>query len=313
MLLTADNHSVENILVLGAGELGRAVLQGLAEVRHRGTPMRLSVLLRPFPTNGPGVRSREQAKALAILNIDIVRADIATASEEELAHLFAQFSTIICCTGFVGGSGTQRKITSAVLKAGNKRYIPWQFGVDYDVVGRNSGQEVWDEQLDVREMLRNQSHTRWIIVSTGMFISFLFEPSFGLVDLSQGRVHALGSWDNRLTVTTPEDIGRCVAAILTERPPLLDRVIYVGGDTISYRELADKVEHVLSRSIERVLWTIPHLRSDLMSHPDDPTRKYRLAFARSDGVAWSIERTFNAQRGIAMTDVESWLKHSQIG
>jgi NmrA-like family len=137
------------------------------------------------------------AAILRDMGVDIVRADLAMETEEGLATIFAEFPTVICCTGFVAGPGTQRKSTAAVLKAGVERYVPWQFGVDYDVVGRGRGQDVWDEQLDVRDMLRAQSGTHWIIVSTGMFTSFLFEPSFGLVDLEKGRVHALGSWENR--------------------------------------------------------------------------------------------------------------------
>jgi len=113
-------------------------------------------------------------------------------------------------------SAAQRKITAAVLHAGVGRYVPWQFGVDYDVVGRGSGQDIWDEQLDVRKVLRTQSRTHWTIISTGMFTSFLFEPSFGLVDLENNRVHALGSWENKVTVATPEDIGRLTAAILSD-------------------------------------------------------------------------------------------------
>lgn len=93
----------------------------------------------------------------------------------------------------------------------HKRYVPWQFGVDYDVVGRGSGQKVFDEQSDVRDMLRRQTATQWVIVSTGMFTSFLFEPAFGVVDLEHGKVHALGSWHNRLTITTSDNIGRLTA------------------------------------------------------------------------------------------------------
>lgn len=156
------------------------------------------------------------------MSVDIVRADLATDTVEELARVLEPFPIVICCTGFVGGPGTQRKITEAVLAAGVQRYVPWHFGVDYDVVGRGSGQTVWDEQLDVREMLRAQSRTHWTIVSTGMFTSFLFEPSFGLVDLEHGAVNALGSWDNRLTVTIPEDVGRLTAAILEQEPSLDD-------------------------------------------------------------------------------------------
>ena len=306
--MTEVDRDTSSILVLGAGELGMAVLRSLSEKRGGADRPHLSVLVRPLPEAVTAATALEQVEALRSLGVDIVRADIAAASEDDLATVFAPFPTVVCCTGFVGGSGTQRKITAAVLKAGAERYVPWQFGVDYDVVGRGSGQDVWDEQLDVREMLRGQSRTRWTIVSTGMFTSFLFEPSFGLVDLENNRVHALGGWDNRLTVTTPEDIGLLVATILAADPPLLDRVVFVAGDTISYRELADTVDRVLSRTVDRVLWSVPHLRSDLAAHPDDGTRKYRLAFARDNGVAWPKERTFNAERGIAVIDVPTWLR-----
>jgi len=66
-----------------------------------------------------------------------------------------------------------------------KRYFPWQFGVDYDVIGRGSAQDLFDEQLDVRDLLRGQSGTEWVVVSTGMFMSFLFEPWFGVVEVGK--------------------------------------------------------------------------------------------------------------------------------
>ena len=99
--------------------------------------------------------------------------DLAVGSVEELASQFQAFDALINCTGFIGGPGFQRKVTRAVLDAGVKRYVPWQFGVNYDVVGRGSPQELWDEQLDVRDMLRSQDRTEWIIVSTGIFTSFI--------------------------------------------------------------------------------------------------------------------------------------------
>ena len=91
--------------------------------------------------------------------------------------------------------------------------MPWQFGVDYDVLGKGSAQDLFNEQLEVRELLRAQRATEWIIISTGMFTSFLFEPAFGVVDLAKNTVHALGSWDTQVTVTTPEDIGMLTATV----------------------------------------------------------------------------------------------------
>lgn len=289
-------------LVIGAGELGLAVINGLLEQNPEGAGS-ISVLLRPAAdAAGEQVDRQLQDKGL-----QIVRGDLATETVDGLAAIFAPFHTVIGCTGFVGGPGTQRKITKAVLQAGVERYVPWQFGVDYDVVGHGSGQPVFDEQADVRDILRGQSATEWVIVSTGMFTSFLFEPAFGLVDLERPKVHALGSWDNRLTVTTSDDIGRLTAAILAHEPRIRDEVVYVAGDTFSYAQLADMVEGHLGRDAERVLWDMDRLRSEVASHPDDGMRKYRLAFARDTGVAWNKEQTFNAAQGIEVVDVPAWL------
>lgn len=290
-------------LVIGAGELGLAVINGLLE-QNPGSAGSISVLLRP-PVDAVG---EQVDRELQDKGLQIVRGDLATETVDGLAAIFGPFETVICCTGFVGGPGTQRKITRAVLQAGVKRYVPWQFGVDYDVVGHGSGQPVFDEQADVRDMLRGQSATEWVIVSTGMFTSFLFEPAFGLVDLENPRVNALGSWENRLTVTTSADIGRLTAAVLAHEPRIRDEVVYVAGDTFSYAQLADKVEGHLGRDAERVLWDMDRLRSEVVSHPDDGMRKYRLAFARDTGVAWDKKQTFNAAQGIDVTDVARWLE-----
>ncbi|QCI63234.1 aromatic alcohol reductase [Phreatobacter stygius] len=294
-------------LVIGAGELGMAMIRALSARRGSAGAGSLNVLLRPVPADRAHGEPDRLAAKLRQMGVEIIRADLATETEEGLAAIFADFPVVICCAGFVGGAGTQRKITAAVLKAGVERYVPWQFGVDYDAVGRGSGQDVWDEQLDVREMLRAQARTHWTIVSTGMFTSFLFEPSFGLVDLEKGRVHALGSWDHRLTVTIPEEIGRLTVAILEHEPRIDDTVVFVAGDTFSYAQLAGMVEQHLGRPVERILWRMDTLLAEVTAHPEDGMRKYHLAFARRTGVAWDKERTFNSLQGIAVTDVPTWL------
>ncbi len=60
-------------------------------------------------------------------------------------------------------AGSQMKIARAVLAANVPRYLPWQFGVDYDILGRTSAQDLFAEQLDVREMLRAHEKTRCVV------------------------------------------------------------------------------------------------------------------------------------------------------
>ncbi|MBX6318658.1 aromatic alcohol reductase [Pigmentiphaga sp.] len=299
----ATKVDLRDILVLGAGQLGMAVIRALAP-HVQAARERLTVLVSPQTVNSA---DDPTLAALRKLGVDVVGQDL-VADEQTLTSVFKRFRTVVNCTGFVAGPGTQLKITRAVFAAGVKRYFPWQFGVDYDVVGRGSGQPVFDEQYEVRGLLRGQSRTEWVIVSTGMFTSFLFEPSFDVVDLERRTIHGLGSWETKVTVTTPEDIGKLTTHILLAEPRIANQVVFVAGDTLSYGELAERVERVTGVSFEKTVWTLDKLRADLAAAPDDVMTRYRAAFAQGDGMWWDKSNTYNARHGIETVDVEGYLR-----
>lgn len=80
---------------------------------------------------------------------------------------------MISATGFSSPLGTQVHLAQQAPKANVGRYVPWQFGLDYDAVGVGSGMELFDEQLEVRRLLRSQDIVKWTIISTGLFTSYL--------------------------------------------------------------------------------------------------------------------------------------------
>lgn len=298
---TVDSSEQRGILVIGAGELGGSVLDALSRHDDAGA---LTALLRPSTTpQGTALRAD-----LADRGVAVVEADVATVPVTELADLLRPFHTVVSCVGFAAGRGTQRKLTDAALQARVLRYVPWQFGVDYDVIGRGSPQDLFDEQLDVRDVLRGQTTTEWVIVSTGMFTSFLFEPSFGVVDAATRTVNALGSWDTEVTVTTAEDIGVLTAKILMTRPMIANDVVYVAGDTITYGELADIVDRVGGAAVTRNLWTVPYLLDEVDCNPDDAIRKYRAVFARGIGVAWPKATSYNGICAMSTVSAEQWAR-----
>ncbi len=283
-----------------------AVLRSLAArtVSVPGTD--IAVLLRPSSIAASNTAKQKDIAELRSLGIQVVPGDLA-GSADNLPALFKGFDTVISCTGFVTGSGGfQLRLAQAILDAGVRRYFPWQFGVDYDVIGRGSVQDLFTEQLDVRDLLRSQDRMEWVIVSTGMFTSFLFEPSFGVVDLVQNIVHALGSWETAVTVTTPEDIGALTAEIVFTEPRIVNRIIYTAGDTVTYARLADIVDAVLGRKVQRAEWSVPELKAELAKDLENGIKKYRVVFAEGKGVAWEMGRTFNAERGISVMSVEQW-------
>lgn len=302
-----DKIDIENTLVLGAGELGMAVLRHLAP-RRKNAVTPLAVLVSPRSLESPDSKQAHNYDELRAMGVQLLPFDLASPADGELVALFSRFHTVLNCTGFVAGPGTQVKLSEAVLAAGVRRYFPWQFGVDYDVIGKGSGQPVFDEQYDVRTLLRSQSDTEWVIISTGMFTSFLFEPSFGLVNLDDGIVRGLGSWETQVTVTTPDDIGRLTTEILLEQPRIRNQVVYVASDTLSYGQLAEIVEESIGRPVQRDLLTMQKLSAELARHPEDQMARYRIAFARGDGMWWDKSTTYNAQKGIPTMDTRTWLQ-----
>ena len=211
---------VNAYLILGLGELGDAVLRGLTE---RDPGCGITVLVRPETFSSPSPEKKITLERLQALGVRFVTADLAVDSAAKLAEVFTPFHTVIGCTGFAAGTPIQRKLCETILEAGVARYVPWQFGVDYDLINRGSAQELFDEQLDVRDLLRAQDRTEWVIISTGMFTSFLFEPALGVVNLKSDVVYALGSLDTAITVTTAEDIGRLTAEVLISEPKFIVR------------------------------------------------------------------------------------------
>jgi len=223
-----------SFLVIGTGEVGLAVINSLQNYQQSHA-LHIGALVQRSKVGTSQVTQDSKLK-----NVTVEPADLVKDSIDNLASIFAKYDTVICCSGFSIGAGMQVKITKAVLQAGIRRYIPWQFGADYDKIGRGSAQPVFDEQLDVRDLLRSQNKTHWIIVSTGMITSFLFREDFGVISLTNKVVNALGNWNHTLTLTSCEDIGNLTAAILFHQPELLDQVVFVAGDTVSFEEIATK-------------------------------------------------------------------------
>ncbi|KAI4184683.1 MAG: hypothetical protein L6R41_004585 [Letrouitia leprolyta] len=308
---SSSHVRMSSILILGAGELGLPIIQSLSSLLSTlSLPDRptLTVLLRPSTISSPSESKSKELAYIRTLGVNILAADLSASTVSELASHFKNYDIIISCTGFSGGAGTQMKLARAVLEAGVNHYYPWQFGVDYDIIGPDAAGGLFREQCQVRELLRAQEATKWTIVSTGMFTSFLFEPFFGVVGQAEEGVvvRALGSWENQVTVTTPEDIGR-IAAELVLRDTRTG-VVYTAGDTVSYHQVADLVEQRIGKEkVRKEVWNLDYLRDELEQDPENAIKKYRVVFAEGRGVSWKTEVAVNHVGSIRATDVRSFL------
>jgi hypothetical protein len=306
-----NTMSQTKILLLGAGELGTAFLPHIYHL--------------PNTTVTIGVRSPANYTQLtsSYLSLTILPIDLSLPSAQ-LTSIFAGYDILMSATGFGADPTTVLKLANEVLDAGKIKkeggqgklwFFPWQWGVDYDVTGDGQGlMPLFGAQRDVRNLQRAkaaESNVTWTVVSTGIFMSFLFEPFWGIVDRSREAsekkivVRCLKDWEHRVTVTDVNDIGRVLSRILIGDVEAENRVLYVAGDTVSYGELAQIVGRVSGKEVVEETWGVAKLEKELAKDPEDGIKKYRLVFAR-DGVWWNKENTVNAQLGMTMLGVEKY-------
>lgn len=315
------------ILLLGAGELGTAVANSL--LRHPSfnpSTVSLTIAIRPETLASLSTETtNDRVRALTSLrlrfrraprDLEYVAADLVADSEASLSTLFQDYSCVIHAGAMTLPAGTQLKVTRAALAAKVDEYVPWQWGVDYDVIGKEGGLGLFSEQCEVRDLLRAQTHTRWFILSCGMFMSFLFEEFWGTVTRDDegyiNGVRALGGWDHLLTVTTVEDIAACNAELILTDLDKRDRPVYIAGDTMRYDEFANVMETVVGHKVERELWTTNHLKGESSKDPDNKLLKYRVVFSEDRGLAWPKEGTYNAAKGISMQGIEQYMRRIEM-
>lgn len=109
-------------------------------------------------------------------------------------------------------------------------------------------------------------------------------------------------------MTSPADIGRLTTAIYLQQPRIVNEVVFVAGETTSYGKLAETVERVTKQTFAKSVFTLPALQEELRLQPDDPMLRYRVAFARGEGVWWPMSETWNARNNLPTQDIASWLK-----
>lgn len=295
----------KSFLIIGAGEVGLAMLNSLHDYQEKhGEQLEIAVLVQPLASSITKIKNNPR-----FANVNVEALDLINESIQNLITVFKKYDTVVCCSGFSTGKGMQVRITKAVLDAGVRRYVPWQFGVDYDKIGRGSAQPSFDEQLDVRDLLRAQYNTHWIIVSTGMITSFLFREDFGVINLSKKRISALGDWQHSLTVTSCEDIGNLTIEILFHQPEILDQVVFIAGDTLTFEEMFRKLEGLFDKKFDRKLWDTPQLEMEVKDNSENIFSRYRLVFT-NPGVTWPVSDTFNYQNNIPTVDFERWVKEN---
>lgn len=111
------------ILIVGAGELGKAILSALASHPLRPASTKLDVLLRPESINSPSPAKQASNDKLHSLGANLVPGNFVNDDVSSLATSFKTYDVVIQAGGYGLPKGTQLKSAQAALQAGVKRYL----------------------------------------------------------------------------------------------------------------------------------------------------------------------------------------------
>lgn len=113
-----------NVLIVGAGELGEAILSALASRPLKSASTKFHVLLREESINSPSSPSKQASnERLRSLGATLVPGNFVHDPISSLASIFKDYNVVIQAGGYGLPKGTQVKSTTAAIQAGVSRYL----------------------------------------------------------------------------------------------------------------------------------------------------------------------------------------------
>lgn len=113
-----------NLLIVGAGELGEAILSALASHPSNSAGTKLHVLLREDSINSPSSPAKQASnERLRALGAILVPGNFVDDPVSSLASIFKEYDVVIQAGGYGLPKGTQIKSTTAAIEAGVSRYL----------------------------------------------------------------------------------------------------------------------------------------------------------------------------------------------
>lgn len=91
----------------------------------------------------------------------------------------------------------------------------------------------------------------------------------------------------------------------------LNQVVYIGGDTVRYNDLANRLSNTLEINFKCEEWGLDWLRSRLEKEPNNLWYKYQVIFAEGRGVSWDQSKTLNCRYGISMVGIDAFIARNK--
>jgi len=251
----AKNAYTNVLIVGGTGGLGEHIVRGFLQPRYRGV-FRTHVLVRAdaFANAAKKAVIDDFAEAGAIIRVGDLKD--AAAAKTATAGMDAVLSAV---NGAELVSSSLNLIQGA-KESGVKRFIPSEFGFDWTAYAdeKDFPTAVFKWKKSIKEAAA-KAGLEWTLIMTGGFHSYVTTPLFGY-DLKANSVRLQGSGAVRMQATSRVDIGNLVPEVLLH-PSSRNAVVRLAGDLLTLEQLAQRVEAVSGKKLERTVTSVEQMRA----------------------------------------------------
>ncbi|KAI0404465.1 hypothetical protein F4802DRAFT_567165 [Xylaria palmicola] len=269
----------KNIVIAGPGGLGNHVLDALLGSSH----FNVTVFSR-----SPKPLLEEKGAVVRVVNYDDI-ASLRAALKSARADTLLSF--IVDLQNPASAARCHRNLLGAAAVEGIRRFVPAEYANDVARFPAPPSSEA--DKLPFRRhaaRLCRAHGVEYTLVCTGIIMDF-FLPRGGkryLADPPPGfpailpvdaeadppRVTVLGDPRDKISVTLADDIACGVVRLLRMPRGTWDETTYLSGDRVSWEDVAEILERVLDRTVERAYVGAEDLRRDVevARESGDPVR-----------------------------------------
>jgi len=240
----------KNFAIVGAGTLGKYIVQQFQKEKKAGTVNDVIVLTRQGSNTTvegdvkviPVDYSNPESIKAAVTGVDVVISTIAGAALD-----------------------VQRKIAEAAKEAGVKLFIPSEFGG----VTEGESEGLFGQKANIQDQLKGLG-IPYLLCYTGPFADYIWAPFLNL-DVKSGKVSVGGDGNKQITFTSRPDIARYLSYVLTHVPPeqLKNRTLTIAGDNKSFNEIFKAYEEKTGKKVQVTYIPVTEIDAKIAANPED--------------------------------------------
>ncbi|KAH9963338.1 NAD-P-binding protein [Russula dissimulans] len=240
----------KNFAIVGAGTLGKYIVQQFQKEKAAGT------------VNDVVVLTRQGSKTTVEGDVKVIPVDY---SNPESIKAAVTGVDVVISTISGAALDVQGKIAEAAKEAGVKLFIPSEFGG----VTEGESKGLFGQKANIQDQLKGLG-IPYLFLYTGPFADYIWAPFLNL-DVKSGKVSVGGDGNKQITFTSRPDIARYLAYVLTHVPPeqLKNRTLTIAGDNKSFNEIFKAYEEKTGKKIQVTYVPVTEIDAKIAANPED--------------------------------------------